>query len=477
MAYQKKQFINGVIWSGIDKLGVVVVQLLLEVILARHLLPADYGVIGMAMIFIALGSLFSESGFSNALIHKQDRSELDYSTAFYFNLIISVVFVVIIFFAAPYIADYFATPILKNVLRVVSSSIIFNAIVMVHKTKLSINLDFKTQAKISFFSLIISGALGVILAIYGFGVWSLVAQIVSQSLISVILFNHSLKWFPLWAFSKESFKRLFHFGSKVLGAGILQSIYVNLYFLFIGKRMSTTALGIYTKSNQFTFMPASLISGILQRVMFPYFSSFQGNNNKIFHLNQNFTRIACLCIFPLFLYLASFARPLVFYGLSVRWIAAVDVIKILSFSMIFFPITVNNMILFQVKDKAIVFLYLEILSKIIGAIILLVTVNYGLLALCYGLLVQQLLQFIITSFSTQLLLKKNIFKQIILVLPYCLYGGIFYGVTYYLEKMFAKDYLLFLVIGTVFFVLFYFVLYFVILRNQIQSLIKIFKNK
>ncbi|ROI07159.1 lipopolysaccharide biosynthesis protein [Kaistella haifensis] len=477
MAYERKQLINGVIWSGIDKLGVIVVQLILEIVLARHLLPADYGVIGIATIFIGLGSLFSESGFSNALIQKQDRDEQDFSTAFYFNLIISITFVSITFLIAPYASNFFSTPILTNVLRWLSVTIIFNSIVMVHKTKLSINLDFKTQAKISFVSLIISGSIGIALAIYGYGVWSLVVQIISLSVISAILLNYSLTWLPMTSFSIKSFKQLFGFGLKVLGAGLLHSIYVNLYYLFIGKKMSVSTLGIYTKSNQFTLMPASLISGILQRVMFPYFSSFQSDDNKIFQLNQNFTRIACLLIFPLFLFLASFARPLVYYGLSDKWLDAVDVIKILSFSMVFFPITVNNMILFQVKNKMNTFLYLEILSKVIGGIILLLTLSHGILALCYGILVQQVLQFFITSISVQLLLNKSIFKQILIVLPYCIYGGVFYACIYYFESTFSNGYFTFFIVGSLLFILFYFLLYFVILRKQIMSLIQLFKLK
>lgn len=477
MAYQKKQFINGVLWSGIDKLGVIAVQLLLEVVLARHLLPTDYGVVGMATIFVAFGSLLSESGFSNALIQKQDRNEQDFSTAFYFNLLISVVFVCLIFLIAPYAAIFFKTPVLKEVLRIISLSIIFNSIVMVHKTKLSIDLNFKTQAKISFISLLLSGGIGIVMAIYDYGVWALVTQIVSQSLLSAIFFYYNFRWSPLKSFSKRSFFNLFHFGSKVLVAGILQNIYVNLYYLFIGKRMNSSTLGIYTKSNQFTFMPASLISGILQRVMFPYFSSFQGDNDKIFRLNQNFTRLACLCVFPLFLYLASFSRPLIYYGLSERWIDAVYVIKILALSMILFPITVNNMILFQVKNKTTVYLYLEIFSKVIGAGILFLTIKYGILVLCYGLLVQQILQFILTTISVQLLLSKSIFKQMLIIFPHCFYGSILYIIIYYLEIKFGEDYLMFFIIGNIFFLLFYFLLYIIVFKNNIRTLITMIKFK
>lgn len=477
MDYKKQQLINGVFWSGLDKLGVIVLQLLLEIVLARFLLPRDYGVIGMASIFIALGSLFSESGFSNALIQKQDRSEQDFSTAFYFNLLVSIVFVVLIFISAPFIANFFETPILTNVLRILSISVIFNAIVMVHKTKLSISLDFKTQARVSFISLLLSGIISLILVLNGFGVWGLVTQILLQSFFNALLFQISLKWKPLLCFSKESFKNLINFGGKILLAGILQSAYVNTYNLLIGKKFSASTLGIYTKSNQFTTMPSTLFSGILQRVMFPYFSSFQHDNEKIYRLNQDFTNLVCIVVFPVFLFLALFAKPLVFYGLSVEWIAAAEVIKVLALSVILLPLIINNMILFQVKNKASIFLVLEILTKLTGGIILILTINHGLLAICYGLLVQQILQFLITSISVQILLQKNILNQIKIIFPYYIIGGLIYILINYLDKIIGQKLLIFFISGVGIFTIYYAFVYFVFFRSKIAIILNLIKNK
>ncbi|MBF6609808.1 MAG: oligosaccharide flippase family protein, partial [Chryseobacterium sp.] len=260
MSFRKEQLVKGVVWSGIDKVGMVAIQLLLELVLARYVLPIEYGIIGLAMIFISLGTLFSESGFANALIHNQDRTEVDFSTAFYFNFLIALSVVLVVVLTAPYIAIFFNTPILAKVLKLISLCIIFNSLVMVHKTKLSISMDFKTQAKITFISLILSGIISVMMAINGYGVWALVVQILSQSIFTFLLFSVFNFWKPLPVFSRNSFKKLFGFGSHVLLAGIIQSIYINLYNLLIGKRMSTVTLGLYTKSNQFTLFPAGLVS-------------------------------------------------------------------------------------------------------------------------------------------------------------------------------------------------------------------------
>lgn len=474
MEYQKKQLVNGVIWSGIDKLGVVVVQLLLEIILARHLLPKDYGVIGMATIFIALGILFSESGFSSALIQKQNRTETDFSTAFYFNLAISVSFVTLVFLIAPFAANFFNTPILKNVLRILSLGIILNALVMVHKTKLSISLDFKTQAKISFLSLLISGCLGVYLAINNYGVWSLVAQILGQNLITTILFFAVVKWIPLRVFSRESFSHMFAFGSKILAAGLLQSVYTNLYYLFIGKRMSASTLGLYTKANQFTFMPASLISGVLQRVMFPFFSSFQNEDDKIFNFNQQYTRLVCLFVFPIFNYLCIFSNPLVYIALSDRWIQIVPILQILSACYIFQPIIVNNMVLFQVKNKVKLYFQVELITKIIGIIILFVTFRYGIIALCYGLLLQLILQLIITSLYCQSILRKGMADQLLVILPYIFFSVSIWLILYLINSRLTMQ--LQLILGSFIFICLYLFFYFTVFKSKILTLYKLLKK-
>lgn len=477
MIYQKKHLIRGVLWSGIDKIGVVVIQLLLELILARNLLPADYGIIGMATIFIALGAIFSESGFSNALIHNQERNEVDFATAFYFNLFVSILFVTVIFFIAPLAAKYFDTPVLTNVLRVASLSVVFSAATMVQKTKLSILMDFKTQSKVSLLSLICSGVVGVYMAMNGFGVWSLVTQIVLQSFLTFLLLAFFVKWMPGFVFSFQAFKKLFRYGSNLLWAGLLQNVYVNLYNLLIGKRYSASTLGLYSKSNQFTFMPSSLISGILQRVMFPYFASFQHDNDKIYAFNQQYTRMICLAILPLFLYLSIFAEPLVYYGLSIKWIEAVPIIKILSIAYIFQPIIVNNMILFQVKNKTNLFFFIEIITKITGIIILVLTIEHGIVAICLGILIQLCLQFLITGSTVYFLLKRNIFSQLLLIGPYLLYAGCCGLLLYYFQQYFLLFRINYLLVGSLLFMVLYAIFYFFFERKNILFIMNILKSK
>lgn len=450
-------------------------QLALELILARYIAPKEYGIIAMAMIFITVGTLFSESGFSNSLIHNQNRNEDDFSTAFYINIGVASAFVLIIGFMAPIIARYFDSQVLTDVLKVSSLSILFNALVMVPKTKLNIKLDFKTQTKISFFAMFFAGSLSVFLAVNGYGVWSLVALLVSQSIFVLIGFCIFSFWLPKLVFSKSSFRRLFGFGSHVLLAGVIQNVYVNLYNVVIGKQMTTSALGLYTKSNQFTFFPASLFSTVFQRVTFPLFSSYQNDSDKVFSLSQQFTRVICMAFFPAFVFLAVFAEPLVFYGLSEEWIQIVPIIQLLAIAYMFQPIIVNNMLLLQVKNNSKLFFLVELITKIIGVIILLCTYRFGILYLCYGLILQLVLQLGITSYFSAKLLNKNFISQLIIIIPFLVLGVGIWAIIHMLFGNLPR--ISFLLYGSLVFFAIYIGYYFLFLKSDIRHFISLMRNK
>lgn len=422
MNYKNNDLIKGFIWSGLDKLGVVVLQLALELILARLLLPKDYGVIGVVLVFISLAITFSEGGFSNALIHKLNRTEEDFSTVFYFNMATSAVIVILLFFTAPIIENFFRIPNLTWVLRIISISIILNSIVLVHKVKLSIAMDFKSQAKYSLIAVVISGVVGVVLALKNYGVWALVWQNISMAFINAVLLWIGYKWVPKLQFSLNSLKSLFSFGSKLLASALLQAVYFNAYPFFIGRVLSTRDLGLYSKTTQFTQMPSSVLTNVVQRVLFPYFSSYQSDNEKIFNLNQLYTKICCLVFFPMFFIMAMVAQPLIIILFSEKWADMTSIFIVLCVAYTFYPLIVNNMMMFQIKNKTGLFLKIEVLTKIIGVIILLLTIYKGIIAIAFGILAQQIIQFIITSFFVQNVLNKNWMDQLKIVFPFLLFS-------------------------------------------------------
>lgn len=429
--YSNKDLFRGLFWSGLDKFGFVVIQLLLELILARLLLPKDYGVIGVVLVFISLSVTISEGGFSNALIHKQSRDETDFATVFYFNMMTAAFIYLLIFFTAPFIETFFKIQHLSTILRVVSVSIILNSSILVHKAKLSIAMDFKLQAKLSVLSVFLSGIIGVGLAYSSYGVWALVWQNITMAFFNALFLWIGYKWIPKPIFSYLSLQKLFSFGSKILASAIIQAVYFNAYPLFIGRVLGTRDLGLYSKSSQFTQMPSSVLTTIVQRVLFPFFSSHQNDSEKIFQLNQFYTKICCLLFFPIFFMMAALSQPLILLLFSKTWEDMTPLFVLLCIAYTFYPLIVNNMMLFQIKNKTSLFLKIEILTKIIGFVILISTIKHGIIALGLGILAQQLIQFLITSFFAQFVLKRDLFSQIFITLPPFLFSlALFLGVHY-----------------------------------------------
>ena len=224
---------NGMAWTLIERLSVQVCQFVIGVVLARLLMPSDYGIVGMLAIFMAVAQSLLDSGFNRALIQKKDRTDLDYSTVFYFNLAISIVLYAALYVSAPFIAQFYRTPALTNVSRVVSLSIIVNSFSLVQTAKLTVELNFRLQSIVSIISVVASGALGIVLAYLGFGVWALVAQSLSSAIIRSFVLWILSHWRPIIAFSKDSFKSLFSFGSKLLIGDLIHTVYTNMYTLVI----------------------------------------------------------------------------------------------------------------------------------------------------------------------------------------------------------------------------------------------------
>jgi len=246
----KKDTIKGVKWSAVEKFSVQGVTFLVGLVMARLLTPSDFGVIGMLSIFLAVSQTFIDSGFSNALIRKIDRTDMDCSTAFYFNVVIGITVYILLCLFSPYIADFYNMPILKNVTRVLALTLFLNSLTVVQVAILTIKVDFKSQARVSLASSIVSGFIGIYLAYKGWGVWALVYQQILRSFINVILLWASAKWIPLLAFSWVSFRDLFSYGSKLLLSGLLHTFYLNVTNLVIGKLYSPKDLGFFERGQQ-----------------------------------------------------------------------------------------------------------------------------------------------------------------------------------------------------------------------------------
>lgn len=408
---------KGIVWSFIERFATQGVQFLFGIILARILSPEDYGIIAMPLVFLAIAQCFIDSGFSSALIRKQNLTEDDLSTAFYFNVGVGVICYLLLFFTSPLIADFYNTPILANLLKVTALATLFNPLSAVQQALLTRKIDFKTQAAISLSGAFVSGVAGLVMAYSGFGVWALVCQQVGGYFIRTILLWMFGTWRPKRRWSWDSFHYLWGFGSKMLGAGLLDTAYNNIYTVVIGKFFSANDLGNYTRAQQFATLPSSNITGVLQRVTFPVLSSIQDDDKRLAKNYRKILKLSAFLIFPLMLMLSAITRPLVYVILTEKWEGCIILLQIICFGMMWYPIHAINLNLLTVKGRSDLFFRLEVFKKVVGVIILCITIPLGLLWMVIGSVVVSLFSLVINTYYTGKLIHVGFFKQMHDILP------------------------------------------------------------
>ncbi|WP_302543906.1 lipopolysaccharide biosynthesis protein [Butyricimonas faecihominis] len=417
MATIKNQASHSVFWSAVERFSTQGVQFVLGMIIARFLLPSDYGTIAMLSIFMAIAQTFIDGGFINALIQKKQCSQQDYSTVFFFNICMSIGLYSILYLCAPWIANFYNEKLLTQVMRVIGLTLIINSLGIVQQAKLTIELNFKQQAIASFIAVLISGIVGVILAYQGFGVWTLVIQSLTSNLLRVILLWIFAHWKPLPYFSKNSFTTMFSFGSRLLLSSLLHTIYTNLYSLVIGKRFAPIELGLYNRATTIAQFPSNNLATVIVRAIYPIQCRIQDDTPALKELFIKYLRMSCYIIFPLMTILCVLAEPLVKIILTEKWLPAVPLIQILCLAYMWDPIMKINNSLLNVKGRSDYFLYAEIIKKIVALIILIVTLQFNVQIMCLGLILYALADMLIISLYVRKTINITIKEQIKALFP------------------------------------------------------------
>lgn len=470
----KKKAAKGVIWSAIERFSVQGIQFILSIIIARLVAPSEYGLIAMLSIFLAIAQSFIDSGFSNALIQKQNRTEIDYSTVFYFNIAVAFGLYGIFYISSPYIASFYKEPQLETIAKWVGINIIILAFSIVQRARLSIQLNFKIQAKASLIAVCISGIIGIFLAYNNYGVWSLVFQALLNNLINTILLWFFARWSPQRVFSYTSFKQLFSFGSKLMLSGFLHVIYTNLYSLVIGRKYSATDVGYYNRMSSLAQYPSINIVSVITRAIYPIQCSIQDDKEKLSKTFHQYLKIACYIIFPLMAGLAVTAEPLIKLLLTEKWLPAAPLLSILSIAYMWQPImTINNQVL-NVRGRSDYFLKAEILKKIIAIVILVITMPLGLSVLCIGILIYSFCDIIIIIYYSKKVIQTTYMKQIKEILPIFILsmsmGGFVFFIISFIENAYMQ-----LIMGTlsgIIFILVFSLLFKIKELNAILSILK-----
>lgn len=378
----KKSFV-ATFWSVFDKVWTQFVSLLIGIVLARLLTPEDYGLVGICMVFIAFFGVFVEAGFSIALVRKLDRTQTDYSTTFYFNVIMGFVVYLVLFISAPWIAAYFDDERLIPLTRIVSISVIFNSFCIVQNAILIIGLRMKEQAFINMASQIPSGGIAIYLAYRGLGIYALAVQTVLAALINALLLWVRAKWHPSLEFSKESMKYLWGFGSKLLGSNILGTIYNEIYSVLIGKYVGKADLGLYSRGRSLAYQPDAICCRVVNKVVLPILSRYQDNPDLLKAKYKELTMLMMCTMTLISGVLICAAYPLILLVLGIKWTGAVPVFQLLVLAAWAYYISYMSLVLLQVANHTDYLLKLEFIKKPVSLLTIFFSLQYGL----YGLLI------------------------------------------------------------------------------------------
>ena len=440
----RQKTLSGLKWSFADSFVNQGIQFLVGIILARLLSPSEFGLIGMITVFIAISQTFIDSGFTQALIRKNDCTQKDYSTVFYFNLLVGLVFYIILFFSAGTISNFYNEPQLLLLVRVLGINLLINAAGLIQRTILTKKINFKLQTKISIIASILSGIVAITMAYMGFGVWSLVCKTITQNILITLLLWLWNKWKPLLIFSFISFKEMFSFGSKLLLSGLIDTIYNNVYYLIIGKIFSAKELGYYTRADQFNKLPSSNLSSIIQRVSYPVLSKIQDDIVDLKKAYQKLIKSTMFVTFISMVGMAAMAKPLILTLIGTKWLPAVPYLQLLCFAGMLYPLHALNLNMLSVKGRSDLFLKLEIIKKLLAVPIITIGIFWGIKEMIVGLIINSFIEYFLDSYWSGKLVNYPVKEQVKDILPsflLALFMGIIMALPAYLLS-FYHDFIL-----------------------------------
>lgn len=389
---------KAVFWSGIDKVATYVVNFVIQIVLARLLVPDDYTVVAMLAIFFAISQAFIDSGFATALIQKNNCTEKDYSTVFYFNLLIAIVVYFILYICAPAIESFYKFPNLSLVTRVYGVVLIIGAIGLVNRVILTKELALKKIAVVGLLSSLLSSIPAIIMAYHGFGYWSLIGQAICSAIISTVLLYLFSSWTPSLTFSYKSLKRLAPFGLRILIVYIFHAVYNNIYSLLIGKKFKSADLGYYDRGKLLASTGAVGFSDFFTRALFPIQSKLQDEPSELEKSYKRSFEIAAFVVFPISCFLCIFSDSTVYTLYGSKWIFCEWILSILSIGFMLYPLQAINMNILKVINRTDLLLRSEIIKKSLGLCVIFLTINWGLQYVVIGWSVCAIIEFLISEY-------------------------------------------------------------------------------
>lgn len=435
MKSERSTVVKSFLWKLLERCSVQIVTFIVTIVLARLLMPEEYGIVALITIFIALAEVIADGGFNTALIQKKDADALDFSTVFYFSMVVAICLYGLLFLSAPLIAGFYNQPLLIPVFRVLSCSLLFYSFNSVQRAYVSRHMLFKKLFISSLIAVILSGAIGVYLAYEGYGVWALVWQTILNQLFTTVIMWVTVKWRPIMVFSKERFSSLFGFGWNIFCTNFIVTLFIRLRAMVIGKIFSPSTLAYYDKGNQFPGLISDNVCGSIQAVIFPALSDVQDDKEKVKSMMRRAINVSCLFMFPLMVGLMVCAQPLVILLLTDKWIKVVPFMQILCLANFFRPITIPNQQAINALGYSGITLKLEIIRKVIDVVILVISCYFGALAIAWGVVLFNFLCVFVNLIPNVKLLNYKLHEQIVDLIPTFIISGIMGASIYWINLL------------------------------------------
>lgn len=400
------------IWSSLQQFGNQGVRFFVSIILARLLLPEEFGLIGMIGIFMAIGTELISSGLTSSLIRTDHPDQRDYSSVFFYNLLGSIVLYFLLFFAAPYIAKFFEQPSLIEITRLYSLTFIISGLSAVQLAKIRKEMNFKLETQSSLASTLVSAIVGIGLAYRGFGVMSLVWMSIAGAVVSSAMLWFTSNWRPALIFDKKKFSYHYRFGYRMAIAGVINAVFNNIYTLVIGKFFSPMQLGYYTRADTLKQFPISNISSILSKVTFPIFAEIKNDDQRLRNVYKEMMQLVIFIIAPLLVMMGVIADPLFRFLFTEKWLPAAPYFQILCINGILYPLHSYNLNILLIKGRSDLVLRLEIAKKIILCLIIVAAIPFGIIGLLWGQVVYSVICYFINSFYSGKMIGYTAMKQL-----------------------------------------------------------------
>ena len=438
---KKNALLNNFVWRFAERCGAQLVTAIVSLLLARILMPEDYGTIALVTVFTNILQVFVDSGLGTALIQKKDADDLDFSSVFYFNFAVCLVLYLGMFIAAPFIAAFYKIPTLTPVVRVISLTIVISGVKGIQQAYVSRNMLFKRFFFATLGGTIFSAFLGLWLAYAGFGVWALVAQQLSNTAIDTMILWLTVRWRPRWMFSWQRLKGLLSYGWKLLASSLIDTVYGNLRSLLIGRVYTSADLAFYNQGEIAPNAVAVNVDASIDSVLFPAMSAAQDDMPMVKDMTRRAIKMSVYLIAPLMMAIAFCAEPLVRLVLTEKWLPCVPFLRIFCITYMFYPVHTANLNALKAMGRSDIYLKLEIIKKIVGLTLLFITYRISVMAMGYSLLVSSVLSQIINSWPNWKLLDYHYTEQLRDILPNILLA-VFMGGCMWLAGVFPLPVLL-----------------------------------